>query len=315
MAYALLYDQFYDHPKLIDLLEHEDGLAAVGLWSLALGWAKRHSNPHCPDEAGHIPASLPRRLGGSTELAKLLVGVGLWTATGGGWMIHDFAHWQDLEGWAKRSAKAKVAVKSRWDAKRRLDAALMSSQETDTPSTTPSNATSNTDVIPTSPHLTSPKDLSPTEIEEPCAKIAQGGVRAQDEGQLFAANDTVAAVKPRGRPLRQNTNNPAFAEWYAAYPLHTARGAAEQSYDRAVREGADPQVLLHAAVRYRDDDQVLRGYAKHPATWLNQKCWLDEATPPPAAVSRHQQETDALFAAAMRRAQDKEAREGLRDTH
>lgn len=40
-------------------------------------------------------------------------------------------------------------------------------------------------------------------------------------------------------------------------------------------------MLLEAAKRYCDDPQVHRGYGKHPATWLNKKCWLDEDTPLP----------------------------------
>jgi hypothetical protein len=40
-------------------------------------------------------------------------------------------------------------------------------------------------------------------------------------------------------------------------------------------------VLLEAAKRYCDDPQVHQGFGKHPATWLNKKCWLDEDRPPP----------------------------------
>ena len=46
--------------------------------------------------------------------------------------------------------------------------------------------------------------------------------------------------------------------------------------------GADPLVLVAAAKRYHADPNVVRGYGKHPATWLNAKCWLDEETPQPA---------------------------------
>jgi len=38
-------------------------------------------------------------------------------------------------------------------------------------------------------------------------------------------------------------------------------------------------VLLKAATAYREDEAVVRGYSKHPATWLNQHCWLDDPTP------------------------------------
>jgi hypothetical protein len=104
------------------------------------------------------------------------------------------------------------------------------------------------------------------------------------------------AKSKRGRPAGQGVADPRFGEWYAAYPVHKARGDAETAYAKAVREGADPQALLEAAKRYRDDPQVHRGYGKHPATWLNKKCWLDEDTPPPqpdapVAIDRRQRAT------------------------
>lgn len=314
MSYALLDDQFYDHPKVLDLLEHEDGLAAVGMWTLALGWAKRHTDPKSPDEAGHLPVSFPRRIGGNTELANLLVRVGLWRAVSDGWVIHEFAHWQQLEAWAERSAKARAAVKVRWDAKRKADAARnggvhpgwksqtngTSSQQTPYDRITDVSTDVSTDVIPTSPHLTSPQEISPPEISTHPTKT--------ESGVLFGVNghDHATSKPKRERSLVRKTNA-QFAEWYATYPLHKAPGAAETSYDRAIREGADPIVLLEAARRYREDPQVVRGYAKHPATWLNQKCWLDEEAPAPVVVDRRQQATNDRFAAAMRRAQAKEA--------
>jgi len=105
-----------------------------------------------------------------------------------------------------------------------------------------------------------------------------------------------------------------FAEWYATYPIHKAPGDAERAYAKAVREGADPLVLLAAARRYCDDPQVLDGYGKHPATWLNKKCWLDEPTPTRGSNGyrptgdRRQQATDDLFDGAMRRAREREGR-------
>lgn len=92
----------------------------------------------------------------------------------------------------------------------------------------------------------------------------------------------------RGRPPKP-ADDPLFAEWYQAYPVHKDRGAAEKAWAAAVREGADPQVLIAAAKRYRTDPQVGRGYAKYPATWLNAKCWLDEST----GIDRAQQQRDS----------------------
>jgi hypothetical protein len=77
-----------------------------------------------------------------------------------------------------------------------------------------------------------------------------------------------------------DTEHPRFAEWYAAYPLHKARGAAVKAFNNVMRDKeVDPDYLIEAANQYRADPQVLRGFAKYPATWLNQDCWLDEPAP------------------------------------
>jgi hypothetical protein len=73
--------------------------------------------------------------------------------------------------------------------------------------------------------------------------------------------------------------HPRFAEWYAAYPIHKAPAAARKAFAKAITKVDDIAVLVDAALRYRTDPQVLRGYGKHPATWLNGECWLDEAAP------------------------------------
>ena len=146
-----------------------------------------------------------------------------------------------------------------------------------------------------------PADIAPPQIlPDPPAESAPGTGKEQEvtispserstvakagsDSALFDADDTGTGPKPkpkRGRPAGQKATDPRFGEWYAAYPVHKAPGEAETAYARALREGADPQVLLEAAKRYRDDPQTLRGWAKHPATWLNKKCWLDEDAPPP----------------------------------
>lgn len=88
-----------------------------------------------------------------------------------------------------------------------------------------------------------------------------------------------------------------FEEWYAAYPVHKSRGAAEKAYakalvevakDRRVKDGemTAAELLLAAAKNYADDPNRNPQFTKHPATWLNQKCWLDERLPTATAPAR-----------------------------
>jgi hypothetical protein len=136
MAYLLIDDGCYDDPKMIDLYGHERALEAFALWHLALAWAKRKADPSRRDEAGILPAGMHFHLmapltatgavgtngdgaGAVDEAAALLVEVGLWeqypAPDGGGYRIHNFAKWQQLDQWAARSAQGRRAAQARWD--------------------------------------------------------------------------------------------------------------------------------------------------------------------------------------------------------
>jgi hypothetical protein len=87
----------------------------------------------------------------------------------------------------------------------------------------------------------------------------------------------LAAASPKNEP-------DGFVEFYRVFPRHIARGAAERAYRRIIKSGeATEAELLAGAMRYAAaQDGKDPTYIKHPATWLNGKCWLDE--PAPAAA-------------------------------
>lgn len=68
-----------------------------------------------------------------------------------------------------------------------------------------------------------------------------------------------------------------FKEFYAAYPRRVAPRAAEKAWVAALKRGIDPQLLIDAAERLaiscRGRDNR---FTKHPSTWLNGDCYLDE---------------------------------------
>ncbi|GAA0347716.1 helix-turn-helix domain-containing protein [Actinoallomurus spadix] len=97
-------------------------------------------------------------------------------------------------------------------------------------------------------------------------------------------NKHQGGVGGSGRKPKADDEHPRFAEWYEAYPVHKARGAAVRAFNKAVQK-ADPRTLIAAARLYRDDPRVRRGYGKHPATWLNAECWLDDPTSEPGLAS------------------------------
>lgn len=118
MSWARIDDAFDDHPKVLALLEQEQGGAAIGLWTLCLAWAHRNTLRK-GKRPGHIPGSLPRRYLGpaARDLAGLLVKEGLWDASedGDGWLIHDFGDYLATDKTREaRSAAGRKGAASRW---------------------------------------------------------------------------------------------------------------------------------------------------------------------------------------------------------
>ena len=90
--------------------------------------------------------------------------------------------------------------------------------------------------------------------------------------------------KPEARNQKEKTPpiKDGFDEWYSSYPLHKGRGQAERAYTAACKS-APPETLLTAARAYAVQTQGTDPkFIKHPATWLNGKCWLDE---PPRTIA------------------------------
>src|SRR5579875_1045638 len=116
MAWGRIDDGFDDHPKVLELLEHEQGCAAVGLWTLCFTWAHRNTRK-AGKTPGLIPAGLPRRYLGpaARELAGLLVSVGLWDEAEDGWLIHDFGDYLATERTREARARAgRLGAAKRW---------------------------------------------------------------------------------------------------------------------------------------------------------------------------------------------------------
>lgn len=114
----------------------------------------------------------------------------------------------------------------------------------------------------------------------------------KDLGEASASNE-------RGldkiREEKKGTNVPSsrptperFDEFWVAYPHRggAKKGKADSAkkYAAAVKAGVSEQILISAALAYRNDAQVLRGFAQNPTTWLNQKGWENDIeidrTPP-----------------------------------
>lgn len=142
----------------------------------------------------------------------------------------------------------------------------------------------------TEPRERKPASYKPTtnQNQNSPTESSKGGVGGS---ALFGA-ELETPAPARRKPASKTpkvTPGPEFDRFYDAYPVHKARGDAEKAWVQVVSAGADPDVLIAAAARYRTDPQVIRGYGKYPGGWLRAKCWLDEATPeqPAPPVNGH----------------------------
>lgn len=87
MAWARITDDFLDHPKVAELAVDLEGMAAVGLWTLALCWVRADRR-----RQGVVPLGIALRLsaGNGKQLASRLVHAGLWDEVDGGYRFHDY---------------------------------------------------------------------------------------------------------------------------------------------------------------------------------------------------------------------------------
>lgn len=102
-------------------------------------------------------------------------------------------------------------------------------------------------------------------------------------------------TKPLGRRAPAGVEvgsdaDPDFAAFWDVYPRRVAKGQARKAWKTAVvKGGVDPKVIILGAERYRDDHQRRSRpveYTKHPGTWLNGECWLEQQDGEPEGKPR-----------------------------
>jgi uncharacterized protein YdaU (DUF1376 family) len=71
-----------------------------------------------------------------------------------------------------------------------------------------------------------------------------------------------------------------FDDFWQQYPHRNGakkgKASAQKAWAKAIKARASPDQIIAGAMRYAGDRQVIQGYAKDPATWLNAKGWEDE---------------------------------------
>ncbi len=97
-----------------------------------------------------------------------------------------------------------------------------------------------------------------------------------DQAVLFK-EDPPHIVPPAGQ---DDDPDPRFTEFWAVYPRRVGKPRARKAWRAAMRRRDDPDLIIKAAVRYRDDPRRDPEYTAHPSTWLNDERYNDEPALP-----------------------------------
>lgn len=115
----------------------------------------------------------------------------------------------------------------------------------------------------------SPKGMPNTETETETERETENKTPAPADASAECAAEETG----------EDSTEADFAEWYAAYPRRIDRVPALKAYRKA-RKSADAETLLMAAQRFaKTCTGKDRQFIKHPSTWLNNQCWLNEGDP------------------------------------
>jgi hypothetical protein len=96
-------------------------------------------------------------------------------------------------------------------------------------------------------------------------------------------------AKKEKRPMSISVEDySSFEIWWQEYPKKVARFDAAKAYGKVLKSGlATTEVLLEAAKRYAAERAGQDPkFTKHPTTWLNGGCWMDEPLKPLSQPSR-----------------------------
>jgi len=136
--------------------------------------------------------------------------------------------------------------------------------------------TQNTHIDTQSTHINTLPEPEPVHKPEP-----EPIHSAADAAVLELSPPNGTGKKRRAQKPTLNGTSPEFEEFYALYPRKKAPGAAWNAYQKATRL-AEPSVILEGMKRLLPSlEEQDPQYQKHPASWLNARCWQEPTPAPP----------------------------------
>lgn len=129
-------------------------------------------------------------------------------------------------------------------------------------------------------------------IERELEKI-RGFIQHQSKAGIASGEARKGKKRKQDKKAPFNGSPVGFDAFYAAYPIHVKRSAAEKAWNKISPDDDIRQRIMSAVEQQRKSEQWTREGGKfipHPASWLNGKRWEDEvkAAAPPVNSVPHQ---------------------------
>jgi hypothetical protein len=242
---------FYDHPKVLGMSD-----AAVSLWTRAGSYSVAKSTDGFVAETVLVHA-----LRSTLEVADELVHRGLWQRRKGGFQFHE---WD-----ARNLTKARIEADREADRERKRlerEAARQNGK----------------------------KQVN-KQVVRPDTERTPEGTQTESEGNppssvslSVSVSESSPPKPPKGARRRRYDygDDERFKRFWAAFPLKEGKAAAYQAWLKALERGVNPEWIISAAQRYRDDPRRNPDMTKHPQGWLNDERYGDEQEVPEPVAAR-----------------------------
>ena len=156
----------------------------------------------------------------------------------------------------------------------------------------------------TSPYKDRARALSNADASHPNAPQVGHASDAEVISLFDEEQDPSLRSKKRARKRAESapTQPDLFATFWEIYPRKVAKPKAREAWDKALKKGADPELIIWGASAYASSPVRVEGgkqFTAHPASWLNAERWDDEPEelnkraesppPPPTRTPGHYQ--------------------------
>lgn len=247
---------FYDHPKSLGLSD-----AAVALWTRAGSYSAAKLTDGFIVE--HVLVLLSRT---PQEAAEELVARGLWQRTKGGFRFHQWDH-RNLTKERVELERAEARLRKREQRKRTRKQGRDDEEPQVRPQIVPVGLTGGVTRESHVSHSGVTRDGLDTDTDTD--KSVSGLV------------SSIPPKPPRGGRARAYgyDADTKFGEFWGVYPIKKGKPNAFKAWQQALARGADPDVIIEAARRYRDDPARNPQMTKYPQGWLSDERYNDQPEP------------------------------------